>query len=61
MSSNVPFHATRMGSRFYESTMPALVRQLTRLIDNLERLLALAEPGKPPEDEQLQPKREEGV
>ncbi|QRK08530.1 hypothetical protein F0U61_40860 [Archangium violaceum] len=58
MSSEIPFHATRMGYRYYESTLPALVRQLTRLNDNLERLLALAERGKPSEGEQPQPKRE---
>ena len=38
MSDN-PFHQTRMGRIFYESTMPGLVRELTRLNANLERLL----------------------
>ena len=32
------FYRTTMGHRFYEGTMPALVKQLTRLNDNLERL-----------------------
>ena len=39
----VPFHLTRNGVRFYESTMPELVRQLTRLNDLLERLVAAQE------------------
>ena len=41
--SETPFHATRMGQRYYEATMPALVRELARLNDNIERLLAAAE------------------
>lgn len=36
--SDTPFHQTRMGHAFYESTMPALVRELARLNENLERL-----------------------
>ena len=39
--SEVPFHMTRMGMRFYESTVPALVRELQRLNENLERLAVL--------------------
>ena len=38
--SGVPFHQTRMGQRFYEHTMPELVRQLTRLNDLLEKATA---------------------
>ena len=34
----IQFFQTRMGQRFYESTMPELVRQLTRLNDLLERI-----------------------
>ena len=34
-----PFYKTRMGHRFYEHTMPALVKQLERLNDNLDRLV----------------------
>lgn len=41
--SEVQFHQTRMGQRFYESTMPELVRQLTRLNDLLERVVAAFE------------------
>jgi hypothetical protein len=36
--SEGPFHATRMGARFYEHTMPELVRQLARIADAVERL-----------------------
>ncbi len=36
------FHKTRMGNRFYEHTMPELVRQLERLNDLLERLVTRA-------------------
>ena len=38
---------TRMGHTFYESTMPSLVRELARLNDNLERLVALVEKQAP--------------
>ncbi len=37
--ADVPFYATRMGRRFYESTMPKLVEQLERLNDLLVRLV----------------------
>ena len=36
--SDVPFYLTRMGARFYEHTLPELVRQITRLADALERI-----------------------
>ena len=36
--SETPFFKTRMGHRFYEHTMPALVKQLERLNSILERL-----------------------
>ncbi len=42
--SEIPFHSTRMAQRFYEATMPALVRELGRLNDNLERMLATRAP-----------------
>jgi hypothetical protein len=29
------FHQTRMGQRFYEHTMPELVRQIERLVEKL--------------------------
>lgn len=37
MSCGPKFHETRMGQRFYERTMPELVRQLERLNDLLEK------------------------
>ena len=40
MSNDTPFHQTRMGQQFYERTVPELVRQLERLNELLERLLA---------------------
>jgi hypothetical protein len=50
--SGIPFHATIMGRRFYETTMPDLVRELAGLNKNLERLIAVVEPpesaGAPP-------------
>lgn len=49
--SDAPFHRTYMGQRFYEATMPGLVRQLARLNDNLERLIAVADGGKAKPDE----------
>jgi hypothetical protein len=47
------FFRTQMGHRFYESTMPSLVRELARLNANLERLLAVVErePENPDEGE----------
>ncbi|NTX53685.1 hypothetical protein [Myxococcus sp. CA039A] len=48
--SGPSFFQTHMGQRFYEGTMPALVRELKRLNDNVERLVAVAErfAGSPP-------------
>ena len=40
--TDVPFHATRMGQRYYEHVAPELVRQLSRLNENLERLIEAA-------------------
>jgi hypothetical protein len=37
--SDLPFYRTQMGHRFFEHTMPELVRQITRLNDLLERML----------------------
>ena len=48
--TDAPFHATRMGQRFYEHTAPELVRQVTRLNDNLERLIDAAEPKEDSDD-----------
>ncbi|WP_434345592.1 hypothetical protein ACN6A1_26785 [Myxococcus virescens] len=41
--SGPAFFQSYMGQRFYESTMPNLVRELKRLNDNMERLVAVAE------------------
>lgn len=43
--SETPFYMTRMGRAFYEATMPALVREVARLNENIERLLAVVERG----------------
>ena len=37
--SETPFYKTRMGQQFYDRTMPALVKQLERLNELLERLI----------------------
>lgn len=42
------FFRTPMGQRFYEATMPSLVRELARLNQNIERLLAVVEKGTQP-------------
>ncbi len=42
--SETPFYNTRMGHRFYESTMPALVKQLERLNELLVRLVEQRDP-----------------
>lgn len=39
----IEFFRTPMGQRFFEATMPSLVRELARLNQNLERLVALVE------------------
>ena len=41
--SETPFYSTRMGHRFFESTMPALVKQLERLNELMERLVERAD------------------
>ena len=41
--NETPFFMTRMGQRFYEHTVPELVRQLERLNELLERLVAAQE------------------
>jgi hypothetical protein len=40
MCNDTPFHQTRMGQQFYEKTVPEIVRQLERLNELLERLVA---------------------
>ena len=37
--NETPFYKTRMGQRFYERTVPELVKQLERLNEILERLV----------------------
>ncbi len=43
--SEPKFFQTRMGHRFYEHTVPELVRQLERLCELLERLIKQRESG----------------
>lgn len=51
MSEDVPFHATRMGQRYYERTLPELVRQITRLVDVVEKLVEEQHSPRNPEAE----------
>ena len=46
---DIDFHRTQMGRRFYEQTMPSLVRELTRLNDLIERLVDRLPPAGQPE------------
>ena len=47
--SDIEFWRTGIGRRYYESTMPGLVRELTRLNGTLERIVALLQaPGSAP-------------
>jgi len=41
--SDIPFYRTRMGQRFYEHTVPELVRQIARVGDLLEKLVDRAD------------------
>ena len=41
--SDIPFFRTQMGQRFFEATMPTLVRELAKLNENLERLVVVLE------------------
>ena len=52
------FYRTQMGHRFFESTLPALVRELARLNDNIEKLAAVLgrEPRSAEPAQQPQPK-----
>jgi len=36
--SDIPFHRTVAGHRFFEHQLPELIRQLARIADQLERL-----------------------
>jgi hypothetical protein len=48
--SDIPLHRTRMGQTFFERTLPELVKQLTRLNENLERIAACLEVRGKPQD-----------
>ncbi|NVJ27608.1 hypothetical protein HUW62_40985 [Myxococcus sp. AM011] len=41
--SGPAFFQTHMGQRFFEGTVPQILRELRRLNDNLERLVAVAQ------------------
>jgi hypothetical protein len=41
--SDIPFHRTRMGERFFDATLPSLVREVARLSTVIERLVAILE------------------
>jgi hypothetical protein len=58
--SDVPFHTTRMGQRFYEATLPALVREVELLNENLERLVEAVREKREnePEEPRAEPDRE---
>lgn len=47
--SDLQFFRTVMGQRFYEGTVPALVRELARLNTNLEKLVEHLERNGQPE------------
>lgn len=47
--SDIPFHTTRMGHRFFESTVPNLVQELSQLNKMLARILAVLERQSEPE------------
>ena len=60
--THVPFYLTRAGARFYEHTLPELVRQLKRLNDTLERLAKAAETqGESHDEEEQHDDGEEGT
>jgi hypothetical protein len=43
--TDIPFHQTAMGRDFYDRNVPELVRQIVRLNELLERLLARVDAG----------------
>jgi hypothetical protein len=47
----VDFHLTRMGQKFFESTLPHLVEELAKLNQNLANLIALLATPNDDEDE----------
>ena len=58
---DTPFYRTRMGQKFYESTLPDLVREVKRLADAAERIAAVLETDaetaakQPPESDDANP------
>ena len=40
MCNETPFHQSRMGQQSYERTVPGVMRQLARLNELLQRMLA---------------------
>ena len=44
--SDIPFHITYMGKKFYEGTVPEILKELKQVNQNLERIaLALEKQG----------------
>ena len=58
--SEPKFFQTRMGQRFYEHTMPELVRQLERLNELLEKLIGESQRGQEIESADEQGGRHDG-
>jgi hypothetical protein len=42
--NEIPFHRTGLGKQFFERTLPRLIKELTRLNNNLEKLCSLQGP-----------------
>jgi len=57
--NDIPFYRTQMGYRYYETTAPAIARELARLNDNLERMLGAPKAGEAQENKQARPKAPE--
>jgi len=50
LADEIPLHKTAMGRDFFDRNMPALVKQLSRLNDNLEKLIKQNEPKEEKKD-----------
>jgi len=50
LPDEIPLHKTAMGRDFFDRNVPALVKQLTRLNDNLEKLIKQNEPKEEKKD-----------
>ena len=59
--SDLQFFRTVMGQRFYEGTVPALVRELARLNTNLEKLVEHLERNGQPETTPEPPAKEDAT